>query len=100
MPEASTSPALTHEAREACDTSCSKDQPMFPDRSAPTSRPLTRTDIARSRKPSPSRRWSTSSAVTTQGPMVVAKSLPLLGPSLSDISRPCTSRADQSFMTQ
>ena len=28
VPEASTSPALTHEAREACETSCSNDQPM------------------------------------------------------------------------
>jgi hypothetical protein len=55
VPEASTSPALTHEARDACDTSCSKDQPMWPDRSAPTCSPFTLTAISRSRKPSASR---------------------------------------------
>ena len=39
-------------------------------------------------------------AVTTHGPMVVSKSLPLEGPSLSFISLPWMSRADQSFITQ
>ena len=55
VPEASTSPALTHDARDACDTSCSNDQPMWPDRSAPTCSPFTLTVISRSRKPSASR---------------------------------------------
>ena len=36
VPDARTSPALTHDARDACETSCSKDQPMWPDRSPPT----------------------------------------------------------------
>ena len=100
VPEASTSPALTHEARDECETSCSNDQPMCADRSPPTRTSLTLTVISRSRKPSASRQPSSSSAVTTQGPIVVAKSLPLDGPSLSFISLPWTSRADQSFMTQ
>src|SRR6478752_6706029 len=100
VPEASTSPAFTQEAREACETSCSNDQPMWPDLSAPIGSSLTLTVISRSRKPSASRQSSSSSAVTTHGPMVVAKSLPFDGPSFSDISLPWMSRADQSFMTQ
>jgi hypothetical protein len=39
---------------------------------------------------------ASSSAVTTHGPIEVAKSLPLAGPMPTCISRACRSRADQS----
>ena len=59
--------------------------------------PLTSTSITIGRNPSSSIRPANSSAVTIQGPRVVAKSLPFAGPRRTFISRPWMSRADQSL---
>ena len=56
---------------------------------------LTDAVIARS-KPRPDRASASSSGVTSHGPNVLAKSLPLAGPSRTTVSSRCRSRADQS----
>src|SRR5919107_265001 len=67
--------------------------------SEPNSTPLIDTDIRRLNR-SPTRAGCSSSGVTSQGPIVVAKSLPLAGPSPLRISRRWMSRADQSLTTR
>ena len=59
--------------------------------------PFTSTSMPIGRNPSSSIRPANSSAVTIHGPRVVAKSLPLAGPSRTFISRAWMSRADQSL---
>jgi hypothetical protein len=78
--------------RAAASTTWSHDQCMAPVRESLRSSPLTRA-VARK-----SMSAGSSSGDTSSGPSEVAKSLPLAGPRPTDISLPCRSRADQSFM--
>jgi hypothetical protein len=70
---------------------------MLESRSPPTGSPFTDTVIDSRSRPSGVRYGASSSAVTTHGPSVEAKSLPFAGPRPTFISRRWRSRADQSL---